>query len=650
MNLTAKTGQRLLIGLAVLGYALVLFRTAWLSDDAYITLRTVDNFNNGYGLRWNVAERVQAYTHPLWLFLLAGVYFFTHEAFYTTIFLSLILSIATILIVAFGLARSTPAAILGVLILTLSKAFTDYSTSGLENPLTHLILAAFLLIYFRWELNPKKLLWLSVLAGLGVLNRMDTLLLFLPVLAYTLFKLRSWRALALAFLGFSPFILWEGFSLFYYGFLFPNTAYAKLNIGVTRPELIERGLAYLANSFELDPLTLGVIAGVGLILLLLRHSLGPNLLVALGAVLYLVYLITIGGDFMSGRFLTAPLLIPVILLVRHHWPVQPTLIWAALAAVVLGVGLTKPYAPPFSDITYGADTDNYVVDFSADNGIVDERAFYYPGSGLLPVLADVAQPRDVSELKNRDPVQVYHVVGHLGFAAGPEIHLIDTYALADPFLARLPVLRDTQWRIGHFWRRLPEGYEDTIRSGQNKIRDENLALYYDKLKTVISGDLFDPQRLGEIWRLNTGQYDYLLDRYPQPKSLPLTLSEINDATSHDFINGHNLADYSNFQLDFEQPRHAKQIAVQLRPNPAHHINYEEESYQLIYYRGDTPVDYQIAWLFFLQALPESGVTSMLTVPEHAVAQGYDRIQIFPAQEDTLQDTFIYNIAAVHLVE
>jgi arabinofuranosyltransferase len=59
----------------VLGLLLV-FTTlrAWLCDDAYITFRTVDNFIHGYGLTWNVAERVQAYTHPLWMLLLSGVY------------------------------------------------------------------------------------------------------------------------------------------------------------------------------------------------------------------------------------------------------------------------------------------------------------------------------------------------------------------------------------------------------------------------------------------------------------------------------------------------------------------------------------------------------------------------------------------------
>jgi len=46
---------------------------SWVGDDAYIMFRVVDNFVNGYGLRWNVANRVQAYTHPLWMLVMTGV-------------------------------------------------------------------------------------------------------------------------------------------------------------------------------------------------------------------------------------------------------------------------------------------------------------------------------------------------------------------------------------------------------------------------------------------------------------------------------------------------------------------------------------------------------------------------------------------------
>ncbi len=59
---------------------IVIIRAAWLCDDAYITLRTVDNVVNGFGLRWNAIERVQTFTHPAWMLLLTPFYAITREA------------------------------------------------------------------------------------------------------------------------------------------------------------------------------------------------------------------------------------------------------------------------------------------------------------------------------------------------------------------------------------------------------------------------------------------------------------------------------------------------------------------------------------------------------------------------------------------
>lgn len=54
----------------ILVFVIVLIKSAWMGDDAFITMRTIDNFVNGYGLRWDLLERVQTFTHPLWLFLI----------------------------------------------------------------------------------------------------------------------------------------------------------------------------------------------------------------------------------------------------------------------------------------------------------------------------------------------------------------------------------------------------------------------------------------------------------------------------------------------------------------------------------------------------------------------------------------------------
>jgi len=80
----------------ILSFILLLYtliKTAWVCDDAYITFRTIDNFVNGYGLRYNVVERVQAFTHPLWLFIVTIPYFIFRDAFYTPMIISILITL-----------------------------------------------------------------------------------------------------------------------------------------------------------------------------------------------------------------------------------------------------------------------------------------------------------------------------------------------------------------------------------------------------------------------------------------------------------------------------------------------------------------------------------------------------------------------------
>src|SRR5512140_2304427 len=189
--LFSEAGERPRLWLAVrLGLlaaaATILVRTAWVCDDAYITLRTLDHFVHGHGLRYNIAERVQAFTHPLWLFLLAFPYAITQDGFHTALFLGLVLSLLTLAVLLFRSKASPPSVALGVIALLLSRAFVDYSTSGLENPLTHALLLGFLLLLSDSPPSRHRLRLLAVLAGLATLNRVDALLLFAPGLIYSL--------------------------------------------------------------------------------------------------------------------------------------------------------------------------------------------------------------------------------------------------------------------------------------------------------------------------------------------------------------------------------------------------------------------------------------------------------------------------------
>src|SRR5207245_3096218 len=109
----------------------VWFQNSWVGEDAYITGRTVWNVLHGYGLRWNVAERVQAYTHPLWLMVITPFYWLTGEPYFTSIAVSIALALTTVWLIL-RRAPSAWSAAAGLTVLIGSRAFIDYSTSGLE--------------------------------------------------------------------------------------------------------------------------------------------------------------------------------------------------------------------------------------------------------------------------------------------------------------------------------------------------------------------------------------------------------------------------------------------------------------------------------------------------------------------------------------
>lgn len=158
--------SKILTLVCLVSFALILFRTAWIGDDVYITLRTVDNFVNGHGLLWNISERVQSFTHPLWLFLLVLVYAPTRDAYLTALTVSIVTSLLTFWLVI----RRDGFAWLGVAILLSSKAFVDFSASGLENSLTHLLLVLFFIYFIE---KPSSTFRLGLLAALLALNRID---------------------------------------------------------------------------------------------------------------------------------------------------------------------------------------------------------------------------------------------------------------------------------------------------------------------------------------------------------------------------------------------------------------------------------------------------------------------------------------------
>jgi arabinofuranosyltransferase len=491
-----------------LAFAVLFVRTAWVSDDAYITFRTVDNFLNGFGLRWNVDNRVQAYTHPLWMFTMSGAAALTREVYYTSIVLSIGLSLAAVILLLEWIAPSAAMAVLAASTLALSKAFVEYATSGLENPLTYLLLVVFVIV--AASSGRRRPFWLSFVAALLMLNRLDAGLLVLPVVVVAAWRegpASSWRPIAL---GMLPLLAWEIFSVVYYGFPFPNTAYAKLDTGVPRSDLLHQGFLYLLDAANNDPLTLLVVlAGIGSFVAF-RH----RWIVPAGLALYLGYILAIGGDFMSGRLLAGSLLYSVIEL--SALPIEEFgAVWAVSMGFVWVVGLSAPRPAVLTNASFGADVTR--EELLQPNGIQEERRYYYPSTGLLTARLGVRMPDHKwlhlgeEARASGERVTKTDAAGFAGYAAGPTVHYIDRWGLGDPLLGRLPA--QMPWRIGHFARQIPDGYRESLETGRNLIHDPGVALYYDKLRIVTEGPVWSRERFRTILRMNLGRYERYVSSY-----------------------------------------------------------------------------------------------------------------------------------------
>ena len=597
-------------------FAFVVVRAAWLHDDAYITFRTIDNALNGYGLRWNVAERVQTYTHPLWLLLFLPIIAVTGEVYYTSLLLSIALSVLTVIVLMRFVARSWLAAALVLAVALSSRAFVDYSTSGLENPLTHLLLAGVWALYFVGQRGSRNLLLLTLGASLVMLTRADAVWLVAPAVGWRAWQTGvRWRTAGALLLGLTPLLAWTFFSLLYYGFPFPNTAYAKLATGIPRDELLIQGLHYLWQSLTFDPLTLTVPAAAIVLSLLTRFRAGWPL--AVGIVAQLLYVVSIGGDYMSGRFLTGALVTGLALLVALPLANNDR---AALGAFALLLGIVSPH-PPLRDSTA-------IYPFTYTSRLVsDERAAYYDASGLLsnhgnaPIIPNHSWVFSGSEARSRGPgLDVISNVGFYGYFAGPERQIVDELGLGDPLLARLPIDPTVPWKIGHYRRDLPPGYIETLLGDENRIADPDLATYYQRLALVTRGPLWSGDRLRTIIAFNLGRYDSLLDSYRNPAPRAVAAAKLGRPLAQGTpwnAPGTEQMTFGGLRIDFAERVQPAALELSVDNNDRYELTYldgeaalsrlpfgpDSANEGLTIYRFDTP-----------PAVRERGVTAVVVRP------------------------------------
>lgn len=511
-----STRIRVISAVLVLLLCYVLIVNAWVVDDAYITFRTIDNFLNGYGLRWNVEERVQSYTHPLWMMLMTIVASITGEMFYSSIVLSLIVSLGAVWVSAKMAAREAPwKAPLLILAVLSSKAVVDYMSSGLETPLAYLIAAVFAAAMFSQRTDEEKLSWAVLCASLAFLTRPDSIVMYMPAVLYLSWTVRRVRPLLVASL---PLTLWLAFSLVYYGFPLPNTAYAK-SLGVDFPGgwLLRRGIEYWINSLQWDSAAHAMLVAATVLSFKDRFA----RVVVAGCVLYVALVIVSLGSatHMSGRHFAIPLFLAIVVFIHRldnrraaivcSWVLAGYFVWNPVSPVKFGTPAYVPHAQYWNFIDgkfFVYKEGGALLNWRPGRRLPDHN-WYHLGERMRNspdrVFVGVAEPIF-------NGVSFGEATGYAGFAAGPEKFIIDVVALNDPLLARLPANVPTTydgWKSGHFHRTVPKGYVDSVAYDGNMIEDPEVRQLYDSIRTITRGRIWSIERFIEIARINLGMYE-----------------------------------------------------------------------------------------------------------------------------------------------
>lgn len=639
---------RLLLGAVLLAFAVVIVRNAWVSDDAMITLRTVQRLLDGEGLTWNPGERVQAFTHPLWMFALALPCAITGEELLAPMALGAACSLAALWAVARLVGRGETIALVALAPAFLSRAFLDYTTSGLENPLAHLLLALWLWQWWRHEESPTRarFFWLSATAAALLLNRLDHALLIAPagLHAFWLGRKDAPRRLLLALAGAAPLLAWLAFSLLYFGFPFPNTAYAKLGGGVDSAVLWRQGIVYLVDSLVRDPVTLATVAFAAAVAAATRWRAGG--IVLLGVALHLAYTVRIGGDFMSGRFLAAPFFVAVLATAEalRSGRLAGHARWLPLGlAAVLGAGTfhgtVMDAAPTLAEPSAAHRT----------LGVEDERRFYAATFGLR----NLDRTRLFASMVRDSRKRIAHV--RVGSSIGePGLHhyratIVDRHALSDPLLARIPVAERAPWRPGHARHVIPEGYMETVALGEDRLADRELGELWRMLRTVTTGPLFAEGRFAAIRALNAGAHERLVDR--ERYELPSEAAWAYDSEAQTSL----YAAADAFPACLDEAWQPGLSGIEVPPGMALHVLWREpQKARVVRFAADHTGTYTLRLRLGDEVVHETDVAirgwyrggytdQSLDVPEDVAARGFDRVVI--THDDTDAVHVVGHVAA-----
>lgn len=478
--MTAKKEYLIWGGLFLVLASFAIYTRIWVTEDAYISFRYIENLFSGNGLVFNSGDRVEGFTHPLWLFLLILLRTVGIHAHQGGILLGFLLSLGGIALAIRWKSKSSSPLFLLPALLACHDGFRDFATSGLEFPLTFFLLITLLTLTFQQKLHSPFLLGTIVSLLYHTRPEMGMLIPY-----YFLWRLAEVRKLewnwifryALAVGLFAG--LYHLFRFVYFHDILPNTFYAKSGGSARYAD----GLNYLIHFLTYSKFFLLAVAASAAFALwrFFASKQQPEtgdshraplvmpwreivLIVLLGH-----YIIRVGGDFMGFRLLMPTFIIVWFVLdylaAALAKDLSPVFIRSLNLILFLSVSLVLVFGNGFPVLKRGIVNERmaYINEFDADGRIV-KRLYSGPvdlASGVkhrwfvrglefrnLQACLDVSDFRITNSLTEAKCMEDGVGLGYFGVAAGPDVIIIDELGLTDRDVARSNK-KSGQNRVGH---------------------------------------------------------------------------------------------------------------------------------------------------------------------------------------------------------
>ena len=484
----------------------------WVDEDAFINFRVIRNVLDGYGPVFNVGERVDVSSDPLWVALLTAIHVVMPFASleWTSVVLGLVCTAGGFL--AGGLAAVRLAAPresgtvvpLGMAIASVVAGVWEFATSGLEMSLVFLWLGCSFLLLVRVEARRRRALPAAMVLGLGGLIRPELLLsaIVLTGALVALVAAPGWagggqrlrRCVATvgaaAALPFLTVVLGAA----YYAMLVPSTALAK-DAGAA---WWSQGFSYLWNL--VGPYALWVPAALALPVVAVRalHWWGKGdrtgMLVLLAPLVVgaadLGYVVHLGGDYMHARLLLPALFaccLPVWATTDQlrTWvagPIAGISIWAIVCLGWLRFVPTTPHVIGLQTIFISNERNSWIsasgrahpvtagdyadalsgqaaasLTRTAEGLATGDQRIVVITNPFAPVATTTVPAR--SDLPFRLAVNL-PAIGVIGYLVGPKVYIFDSFSLANPIGSHTTVIHHARpgheklvgpaWMLGRF--------------------------------------------------------------------------------------------------------------------------------------------------------------------------------------------------------